>query len=39
MTKEIINIPDLGEAEDVEVIEICALKQVIKSIPKIQSLF
>ena len=23
MTKEIINIPDLGEAEDVEVIEIC----------------
>ena len=24
MTKEIINIPDLGEAEDVEVIEICA---------------
>ena len=24
MTKKIINIPDLGEAEDVEVIEICA---------------
>ena len=24
MVKEIINIPDLGEAEDVEVIEICA---------------
>ena len=24
MAKEIINIPDLGEAEDVEVIEICA---------------
>ena len=23
MTKKIINIPDLGEAEDVEVIEIC----------------
>ena len=24
MVKKIINIPDLGEAEDVEVIEICA---------------
>ena len=38
MTKKIINIPDLGEAEDVEVIEIC-VKQAIKLIPKIQSLF
>ena len=38
MAKKIINIPDLGEAEDVEVIEICA-KEVIKSIRKIQSLF
>ena len=26
MVKKIINIPDLGEAEDVEVIEICANK-------------
>ena len=24
MTKRVINIPDLGEAEDVEVIEVCA---------------
>ena len=39
MVKKIINIPDLGEAEDVEVIEICANKQVIKSIRKTQSLF